>query len=97
VTPIWHPLARREVLEAVDFYEHESPGLGRAFLDALAEGVRQATEFPLSGAETPFGERRIVVQRFPYSLLYRPEGDQLLILAVAHQKRRPGYWVGRFH
>jgi plasmid stabilization system protein ParE len=39
--------------------------------------------------------RRYVVKKCPYVLLYRAEGDTVLIVAVAHQSRRPGYWLKR--
>ena len=39
--------------------------------------------------------RRLLVKRFPYQLIYRVEGDEIVIYAVAHQKRRPGYWRKR--
>ena len=52
-------------------------------------------EFPVSGAEILPGIRKHVLQKFRYSLIYTVEEDCLLILAVAHHSRRPGYWVGR--
>jgi hypothetical protein len=35
------------------------------------------------------------VHRFPYAVLYRPDPDEIVVVAVMHQRRRPGYWLGR--
>jgi plasmid stabilization system protein ParE len=52
-------------------------------------------EYPQSGAPLGGPNRRYLVQRFPYGLIYREEGDRIFILAVAHLRRRPEYWRGR--
>jgi len=46
----------------------------------------------------PFGRRgarRFLVRRFPYSVFYRIEGDEIIVYAFSHHKRRPGYWLSR--
>lgn len=71
------------------------PGLGVLFLGALEGAVQTILAHPeayqLVGSEI----RRYLVRRFPYSLLYVVESDRIRVLAVAHQKRRPGYWRTR--
>ncbi len=52
-------------------------------------------QFPESAAEIMPGIRGRILRKFHYSLIYTIERDGLLILAVAHHSRRPGYWVGR--
>lgn len=100
MTPVaWHPAARRELFEASAFYAGESPGLGGLFLDAVENASNRLATHPRSGPEIRPGTRRFMVSRFPYSLIYcidelRGE-NRVLVLAVAHQKRWPGYWEGR--
>ena len=95
----WHALARRELFRASDFYEKESVGLGEVFLDAVALGIDHLKLHPRAGRKVLRESRRYLVARFPYSIVYRVElsvqGNQLFILAVAHQKRRPLYWTHR--
>lgn len=91
----WHPLARRDLFEASDFYEEESPGLGDAFLEEVERSILQLVEFPLSGHPTARKKRRCVLRRFPYNIVYGIERDQLFIVAIAHHKRHPRYWAAR--
>lgn len=91
----FHRLAERELNEAADYYEVESPGLGAAFLDEVARCVRAITESPQAGAVILAEARRRLVARFPYAVIYRVGPDCIRILAVMNLHRRPGYWVGR--
>jgi hypothetical protein len=50
---------------------------------------------PLGGAPSPHNTRSVLVKGFPFSVVYRAKGDDLLIVAIAPHKRRPGYWKGR--
>jgi plasmid stabilization system protein ParE len=89
-------LAERELAEAVGYYEKESPGLGEQVLDEARSSLLVLQRYP-NAAPKVFGEiRRFTLPRFPYYLLYQTTGgDSLRVLAVAHQKRHPRYWVGR--
>ena len=93
----FHPAARDELLEAAARYEEQADGLGERFADEVERAVRFVDEHP--GLGTPLGEkgtlRRWTLRRFPYYVIYRAEADALYILAVAHQRRRPGYWRNR--
>ena len=85
--------------EAARWYEAHRPGLGIEFLEALDEAVARIAEMPRMGAsvwDVPDESiRRRPLRRFPYHLIYLELPDRLQILAVAHDRRRPGYWVGR--
>jgi toxin ParE1/3/4 len=87
--------ARRELFEAADFYDGERPGLGSAFLDAVADALNQIVEFPESSQIARGKIRRKVLSRFPYNLLYFVGPGEIRVLAVMHHKRRPSYWWGR--
>jgi len=76
------------------WYEGRRPNLGRAFADA----VRAAVELIAEGPERwplKHGTRRLVLRRFPYTIAYRVDGSEVLILAVADHRLDPGAWEGR--
>ncbi len=87
--------AELELNEAADYYDLESPGLGSVFLDEVDRALAQVTEFPDAATPVHVGVRKRLLTKFPYTLLYSLRGDEIRILAVAHQKRRPFYWHGR--
>lgn len=90
--------ALAEIAEAVDWYLSRpsgGPRLAERFVDELARVEQLAVERPLAWPEVEAGVRRLVMDRFPFSLIYELEGDDLWILAVAHHRRRPGYWRDR--
>lgn len=96
----YHPEADAEFFAAVDWYEDREPGLGRRFLGAVRSAVGAVVEDPAAWAAWPGWEREPVVRSkgvadFPYRILYFVHGDRLMVVAVAHTKRRPGYWRER--
>jgi len=89
-------LAERELAEAVEFYEGARLGLGEEFLDEVDHAIIFLGRYPEAAPRVGREIRSFVLPRFPYSLIYRPLGSgQIRILAVAHQKRRPRYWIRR--
>ena len=91
----FHPAALRELIEAAEFYDSEVPGLGGAFIDQAERALRQLSAFPESSSVVFAPVRTKIVPAFPYSLMYSLTGEAVLILAVAHQRRRPMYWGDR--
>jgi len=91
----FNELAERELNDAAQYYEHEQPGLGIAFIAEVRRCTEPLAEHPESGPIVLGPIRRRLCQRFPYGLLYTVAGSELRILAVMNLKRRPGYWVGR--
>jgi plasmid stabilization system protein ParE len=91
----FHPAARNELRAAWLWYKERSPLSARAFVREVDEAVSRIDEAPRRYSVAEHGTRRILLQRFPYSLFYKVGGDETVIVAVAHQKRRPGYWSGR--
>jgi plasmid stabilization system protein ParE len=91
----FNELAERELNDAAQYYEHEQPGLGVAFIAEVRRCSDALSEQPESGPIVLDPIRRRLCQRFPYGLLYTVSGDELRILAVMNLKRRPWYWVGR--
>ncbi len=87
--------AQTELDEAVDWYNRQAAGLGRELLDELDRAVRRALAFPLSYPEVERGLRRCRLARFPYGVIYGVDGDNFVVVAVAHLHRRPRYWIDR--
>jgi plasmid stabilization system protein ParE len=93
---IFHPIVRRELEEAIDHYNAERQGLGSEFREEVQRVLALLTRFPRLGQPVRGNVRRMMLSRFPYPIYYRLlESDNLRILAVAHNRRRPEYWVGR--
>jgi plasmid stabilization system protein ParE len=91
----FHPDADAELAEASLFYESRLAGLGKSFAAEVERTISLVREFPDAGSAIGSGRRRVVVARFPYSIVYRHNPDSIVIVAVAHQRRRPGYWRRR--
>jgi hypothetical protein len=92
----FHPAAEAEFLESVGYYESKVPGLGGAFIvefEALANLVGESPK--AWQVELQPDIRRAPLQRFPLSIVYREKRDGFQVLAVAHDRRRPQYWLSR--
>lgn len=90
-----HPEAAEEFLESVRFYEQHVDGLGELFIQEFERLSKVLMEYPQLGAPYEQQFRRTLMARFPYSIVYSVEPDAIWIIAVAHQRRRPGYWRNR--
>ncbi len=93
---IFHPEATEELEDAISFYEAQKPGLGQDLLTEVEKAVSQVQQFPSIGVrygQPPF--RQWVLRRFPYLVFYLELPEAIWILAVAHGKRKPGYWKDR--
>ena len=92
--------AEAEYQEAGRWYEERRAGLGLEFFDAVDATLGQILLLPQAGAPVPrvpldIPVRRVPVRRFPYHVIYLERADAIRILAIAHDRRRPGYWKGR--
>ena len=93
----FHPHAKEELSKAVAYYEKKKSDLGNGLLEAVMAAVGLIEEHLGVGRELDSGVRQVMIRRYPYSLLYSHSGASLMILAVAHNKRRPDYWLSRLH
>jgi len=92
----FHPAAESEYLEAIAYYESKRPGLGASFLAEFETAIGTVLEAPhRNPVEQRPDVRRKGLQRFPYTVLYRDAAESVQVLAVAHHRRRPQYWLGR--
>jgi len=91
--------ADAEMAEAARWYETHRAGLGLDFLAAVDSAVAGISEAPRMASLVPGVSdqtiRRRPVRRFPYHVVYMELSDRLQILAIAHDRRRPGYWIDR--
>lgn len=91
----FHPEARVEYLEAISFYEERRPGLGAAFTVAIEAVIGRVLDSPTAWRVVEDDVRRCLARRFPFGVLYTVEQDAVLIVAIMHCSRRPGYWRSR--
>ena len=91
----FHPAAAQEVESTYDWYAARTPAAAHGFREELRQALDVVAENP--GAWPRYGSRarRYVFPRFPFSLVYVVRGDDIEVIAVAHGRRRPGYWRAR--
>lgn len=87
--------AQQEIDEATRYYAAISPHLGQAFAQELRRLMRLVATMPTAWPSCGEGLRKCLMSRFPYLVIYAPLADELLVLAVGHQYRMPGYWRDR--
>jgi plasmid stabilization system protein ParE len=92
---IFTRIATQELEDAVRFYELEYAGLGRRFKEEVKKATLRVAEYPKAWSIERGEVRKCLLHRFPYKLLYSVEEDHVLVIAIAHQHRKPDYWVGR--
>jgi toxin ParE2 len=87
--------AEGEVDEAVTYFDEQRSGLGDRFEQDLFDSVRFITEYPHAGQPIRKLVRKFPLRTFRYNLIYVIDAEVIVIVAVAHHRRRPGYWRGR--
>ena len=92
---LFRPAAAADLEEAALWYEAQRSGLGREFLDAAEAALKQVMANPKGYAVAYEDRRRLLLARFPYSLVYRLIGDDVVVIAVVHAKRNPRVWRSR--
>lgn len=95
-----HPAAHEELRESAHWYEAQEPGLGDRFTDEIAFGLASIRAWP--EAATPYpgrhqtpAIRRKRIEGFPYGIIYFVRNNEVVVVAYAYEKRRPGYWRKR--
>jgi plasmid stabilization system protein ParE len=91
----FHPAADVEFRAAAAYYERRAPGLGMELSEELKRQCALVGEHPSVGARYDSAHRRVFLRRFPFALIYRADDSGVTIVAVAHVRKRPGYWRGR--
>jgi plasmid stabilization system protein ParE len=89
------PQADEEIREAFHWYFARSPFAADAFRAEVVAAVDSLAEDPMMWPADADGVRFYILQRFPYTIHYEVTGSDVTVLAVAHQRRRPGCWGER--
>lgn len=87
--------ARLELLAETSYYSESGTGTGEKFAHAVEEALSQVQQFPLSGSSGPSATRTVMVKGFPFSIFYLENDAEIVVVALAHHSRRPGYWIDR--
>jgi plasmid stabilization system protein ParE len=91
----FHPAAAAEVERAQAWYEERSVLAAAGFLQELSRAVQRVRAAPERYPAAEHGTRRILLDQYPFSAFYLVRPEEVFIVAVAHHKRRPGYWAAR--
>ena len=89
--------AQTELDEAIAWYAGQAPGLGDAFLIETLKALQLINRFPQAWHPLTPQIRRCRLRRFPSSVIYTQDESDLLVLAIAHQHRKPDYWRSRLN
>ena len=92
---IFSKYAKLELEGAIRFYELEYKGLGLRFKEEVKKAAIRISEYPKAWSVERGDVRKCLLHKFPYKLLYSSEGDHIFVIAVAHQHRKPDYWIDR--
>jgi toxin ParE1/3/4 len=91
----FHPAAEIELRATAKFYEDRMATLGNEFVDEVERICSLIADYPKLGATFDPVHRTVRLRRFPFALIYRVDDPHITIVAVAHTRKRPGYWRGR--
>ena len=91
----FHPEALDEYIEATSYYAEHDPTLALRFVEAVEDATRRILDAPHRWRILDEDVRRCLTHVFPYGVLYTIESDFILIVAVMHCSREPGYWKRR--
>ncbi len=91
----FHPEARVDFSDAIAWYRQRNASVATEFRIAVSDVVRDIAQTPQRWPGYIYGTRRFVLERFPFSVIYLDDPDIVRIVAVAHAKRKPGYWRQR--
>ena len=89
--------AQTELDEAIAWYAGQAPGLGDVFLIETLKALQLINRFPQAWHPLTPQIRRCRLRRFPCSVIYTQDESDLLVLAIAHQHRKPDYWRSRLN
>ncbi len=92
---VFSKISKQELDDAINFYELEQSGLGHSFKIEVKKAALLIAEYPKAWSVERGEIRKCLLHKFPYKLLYSIEKDHILIIAVAHQHRKPFYWIDK--
>ena len=92
--------AAEEAIAAANWYDKECEGLGTEFANAVEIAIDLIEEdilpfSPMPGKSGAKGVKRLILKRFPYDIVVIEGGSEIVVIAIAHDSRKPGYWRER--
>ena len=87
--------ARVDFDESFDWYAERSVGAAIGFASSVDEAIERVTADPRRFPSTHGGCQYCSLNRYPFRIVFRDDPDRLIVIAIAHAKRRPGYWRSR--
>jgi len=93
VKVVYSEYAKRELIDAVNFYEIEYQGLGEEFKSEVKLASIRILQYPEAWSIDKGEIRKCLLLKFPYKILYSIEADYIFIIAIAHQHRKPDHWI----
>ncbi len=91
----FHPAADIEFFDAIEYFEECEEGLGLDFSREIFSAIDRIIRFPEAWTLISEDRRRCLVRRFPYSIIYEVNDNEIFILVVMQQNREPDYWKNR--
>lgn len=91
----FHPEARIEFIDAIAYYESCRNGLGIRFSREVRATIRRILLRPAAWPNISANTRRCLTRRFPFGVIYEVRENDILVIAVSHLSRKPGYWLHR--
>lgn len=91
----FHPAVANEIKGSYNWYEEKLQGLGDKFLSELEDGFTAIQNFPDTWATFQYTFKRYILNKFPFSIIYKASNEEIFIIAVMHNSRKPTYWLDR--
>lgn len=91
----FHPDVTDDIKGSYLWYEDQLQGLGNRFLNELEDGYTAVQNFPDTWANFQYGFKRYILNKFPFSILYKVTEEKIVVVAVMHNSRKPNYWLDR--
>jgi plasmid stabilization system protein ParE len=91
----FHPAAAQEAESTYDWYAARNPAAAHGFREEPRQAIDVVAANPHAWSRYGNRARRYLFPRYPFSLVYVLRGDDIEVIAVAHGRRRPGYWRSR--
>lgn len=92
---VLRPEAEQEILAAAEWYEDRAPGLAAEFLRAVDAAIASIQRNPLQQPAIDASMRQVLLRRFPFSLVYRTSGDEVVVAGCVHWRQQPRQWLNR--
>jgi plasmid stabilization system protein ParE len=91
----FHPAATAELEDSANWYAERSEDAARGFAMAVDAAIKKISDDPGRFAKIDRRHGACNLERYPFQIVFRDEGTRIRVVAVAHAKRRPGYWRNR--